>query len=229
VNGFRVAVCLPLFLLGNAMTVGTASAAEEVGLGLAYDVRSPAGSFRSVVPDMGYAGIQAKWDYYPTDELSIGFDIQCNSFRRGPDVRAPNHGPSPPTYRNVAFWSFLQTARYYFSTSALRPYVEIGGGLSAASGATRAEDLSRREVVTGFVFQPSIGVLMRFSDEDRVLSRADADEYEARALQIGSRRRPRESLFGVTVSATYAFTTVDIGGARDVGFVGLQLGIYAKP
>jgi hypothetical protein len=226
VNGFRVAVCLPLFLLANVVT-GSTAAAEEVGLGLVYDMRSPAGNFRSVAPDVGYAGIQAKWDYFPIDELSLGFDIQCNSFRRSPGVPEANSSPSPPMYRNVAFWSFLQTARYYFSTSALRPYAEIGAGLSTATGATVADDLSRREGVSGFVVQPSFGVLMRFSEDERVRS-SDAEDL-ARFAGSGARRRSRESLLGVTASVSYAFTTVDVGGARDVGFVGFQLGIYAKP
>ncbi|NVL67826.1 hypothetical protein, partial [Escherichia coli] len=57
-----------------------------------------------------------------------------------------------------------------------------------------------------------------------------SDEDETSALDIvGPRRRPRESMFGVTVSMTYAFTTADVGGARNVGFAGFQLGIYAKP
>jgi hypothetical protein len=233
VNAFRVALCVPLFLLGNVVTGNTAGAADEVGLGLAYDVRSPAGSFRGVVPDVGYAGLQAKWDYFPLDELSIGFDIQYNNFRRGPPVPDANRSPAPPTYRNVAFWSVLQTARYYFSTSALRPYAELGAGISTANGATLVDDLSRREVVTGFVVQPSVGVLIRFTEEDRVPSGAHGDDLDDRDDRIpeiiGSRRRPRESMFGVTASVTYAFTTLDVGGARDVGFVGLQLGIYAKP
>lgn len=228
-NGFRVALCLPLLLIGNVVTGSTAGAAEEVGLGLAYDVRSPSGSFRGVVPDVGYAGLQAKWDYFPIDELSIGFDIQYNAFRRGPPIPDANGSPAPPTYRNVAFWSFLQTARYYLSTSALRPYAELGAGISTATGATLATDLSRREVVSGLVLQPSIGVLMRFSDDGRARA-GTSDEDETSALDIvGPRRRPRESMFGVTVSMTYAFTTADVGGARNVGFAGFQLGIYAKP
>jgi hypothetical protein len=228
VNGFRVALCVPLFVLGNVVTGSTAGAAEEVGLGLAYDVRSPAGSFRGVVPDVGYAGLQAKWDYFPIDELSIGVAVQYNQFRRGPAIPDANGSPAPPTYRNVAFWSFLQTARYYFSTSALRPYAELGAGVSTATGATRADDLSRREVVAGLVVQPSIGVLMRFSEDDRVPAGTNGEE-EASLPDMGPRRRPRESMFGVTVSMTYAFTTADVGGARNVSFVGFQLGIYAKP
>jgi hypothetical protein len=227
VNGFRVALCLPLFLLGNVATASTASAADEGGLGIAYDMRSPAGSFRGVVPDVGAAGVQLKWDYFPIDELSLGFDIQCNTFRRGPPALAANRVASLPSYRNLAFWSFLWTARHYLSTGALRPYAELGAGLSAATGAT-AEDLSRREVVAGFVVQPAVGLLMRFSEDDRVPFSSDA-ETEAHIRRIGSRRGPDDSLFGVTVSAAYSFTTVDIGGARDVGFVGFQLGIYAKP
>jgi hypothetical protein len=228
VNGFRVALCLPLFLLGNVVTGRTAGAAEEVGLGLAYDVRSPAGGFRGVVPDVGYAGLQAKWDYFPVDELSIGLEIQYNGFRRGPAVPPANRSPTLPTYRNVELWSFLQTFRCYFSTSALRPYAELGAGVSSATGATLADDLTRRGVVTGFVVQPSVGVLMRFSQDERVPSGTDGGG-EGTTPYLGSRRRPRESMFGVTVSVTSAFTTLDIGGARDVGFVGFQLGIYAKP
>lgn len=36
-------------------------------------------------------------------------------------------------------------------------------------------------------------------------------------------------MFGVTASVTYAFTTADVGGAHNVAYAGLQLGIYAKP
>ncbi|MEA2747137.1 MAG: hypothetical protein QOI41_1280 [Myxococcales bacterium] len=228
-KGFRVALCVPLFLLGDVVTGSTAGAAEEVGLGVAYDVRAPAGSFRSVIPDVGYAGIQAKWDYFPLDELSIGVDIQYNQFRRRPTVPDADGSPTPPAYHNVGFWSFLQTARYYFSSSALRPYAELGAGLSTATGATLVDDLSRRNAVTGLVVQPSIGVLLRFSEDDRVRSSTN-DEREAGLLDLGLRRRPpRESMFGVTASLTYAFTTTEVGGARNVGFVGFQLGIYAKP
>jgi hypothetical protein len=228
-KGFRVALWVPLLLLANVVTEATADAAEEVGLGLAYDPRVPLGRFREVVPDPGLGGVQARWDYFPLDELSIGFSIQYNQFRRSPppDAIAGQNDPvTAARFRNVSCWGFLATTRYYLSTSALRPYAELGAGLSNVSGAVLANDLSRRDVGGGFIVQPSIGVLIPFSQDGES---ASADEGDAHVHDLGWTRRPRESLFGLTVSLTYAFTSADVGEARNVAYAGFQLGIYAKP
>jgi hypothetical protein len=42
-------------------------------------------------------------------------------------------------------------------------------------------------------------------------------------------RKPMESMFGLTASATYAYTTADVAGSSNVSYAGLQIGIYAKP
>jgi len=49
------------------------------------------------------------------------------------------------------------------------------------------------------------------------------------AVQSASRHGRFESMFGLTASVTYAFTTADIVGARNVSYAGIQVGIYAKP
>lgn len=231
-KGFRVAAVWLLAGIGSAASDRTAGASEEVALGVAYDARAPVGSFRNVIPEVGYAGLQAKWDYFPLDDLSIGVAIQYNNFRR----ERPSTGPggfTPATFRDVTFWSFIQTARYYLSEGEVRPYVELGGGITSALGAVLGHDLSRRDEVTGFLVQPSIGLLVRASEDDNIAARRkvyeDEDAPGAELYRIGALRRPRESLFGVTLSVSYAFTTADIGGARNVGYAGLQLGIYAKP
>jgi hypothetical protein len=229
---------VPLLLLANVATEATADAAEEVGLGIAYDPRVPLGRFREVVPDPGLGGVQARWDYFPLDELSIGFNIQYNHFRRGEPADAAAGQNDPVTtakFRNVSCWGFLATARYYLSTSALRPYAELGAGLSNVTGAVLANDLSRRDAGGGFIIQPSIGVLIPFVQEGDSPSPSlspslstDEDDGHEHDLSF-TMRRPRESMFGLTVSLTYAFTSADVGEARNVAYAGFQLGIYAKP
>ena len=85
-------------------------------------------------------------------------------------------------------------------------------------------DQPQREVNTGFIVQPSAGVLWRLTSRAHA-ERADDDQV---AL-VGSPRKPLESMFGVTASVTYAFTTADVIGANNVSYAGFQIGIYAKP
>src|SRR5690349_14759724 len=90
--------------LAMALTSGTVHAAKEVGLGVTYDPRVPLGSFRDFVPDVAVIGIQAKWDYFVLDALSIGLEAQHHRFRRGVEtdtIPIPNGAVTAPTFRNV--------------------------------------------------------------------------------------------------------------------------------
>lgn len=204
-----------------------AAAANEIALGAAYDARAPLGSLRRLTPDASFGGFQAKWDFYPIDALATGFEVQYNIFQRSPttDTLALADGAlTGTTFRYASFWSILPTVRYYlFAHSALRPYGELGAGVVGVTSAVLVSDQSQREINNGFIFQPSVGILWRLTSEHTPSATDDADSG------YRSRRAPLESMFGLTASATYAFTTADVIAANNVSYAGFQIGIYAKP
>ena len=120
----------------------------------------------------------------------------------------------------------MPTARYYlFPHGDLRPYAELGVGGSGVTSVVLVSDQSQRTNVGAFLVQPSVGVLWR-------LWRAEPEAVEAVDYDVGSVgrvRKPLESMFGLTASATYTYTTADVVGSNDVQYAGLQVGIYAKP
>jgi hypothetical protein len=200
---------------------GTANAAKEIGLGLTYDPRMPIGSFHDAMPNIAFGGMQAKWDYFPLDSLSTGMEVQYHLFQQGPQtgtIPIENGAVTAPVFRSASIWSFLPTARWYFSTRSLRPYASLGVGLTSASEAVVVSDISRRERATALIVQPSLGVLWRFVDATQPATEG-----------LPPLRRPLESLVGLTASLAWAFTTSDVLGASDVGYVGIQIGLYAKP
>lgn len=219
------------FLFVTVATVVTSSAAhaaKEIGLGIAYDPRVPVGSFRDVIPNVAFTGLQAKWDYFPLDRLSLGVGVQYHLFQRGTQtdtVAIPNGAVTAPNYRYATFWSALPVARYYFSTRTFRPYVELGAGVSSSVATVLVSDLGVRNSGVAFIIQPSVGVLWRLP----VSRSAGTGDGDLPPPSTGYSRKPLESMFGLTASLTYAFTTTDLAGASNVGYAGIQLGIYAKP
>jgi len=217
-------------ILAAASTSGTAHAAREVGLGAAYDVRAPVGGFRDFVPNISVGGLQARFDYYPLDALSGGLEAEYHLFQRGVETNTTsidNGAVTAPTYRFASIWSFLPTVRYYVSSGALRPYVALGTGVTSATGGILASDFSPRSESVAFVIQPSVGVLWRlWSDET---PRPGDPSEDAMLASAGPLRKPMESMFGLTASLAYAYTTADVLGGSSIGYAGIQVGIYAKP
>jgi hypothetical protein len=225
----RLLLVAPL-LLATALLSGTAHAAREVGLGVTYDARAPIGNFRDFVPNVSFAGFQAKWDFFPLDALSVGIEAQYQLFQRGVETNTTpiaNGAVTAPTYKYTSIWSFLPTVRYYLSSGALRPYVALGTGVSSTTGGILVSDLSPRNQGVAFIVQPSIGVLWQLWSD---LTPRPGDPGEGALLAgVSPRRKPMESMFGLTASITYAYTTADVLGVTDIGYAGIQLGIYAKP
>ena len=218
-------------LVGLATTAlsGNAAAEREVALGAAYDARVPVGSFRTTIPEASFGGFQARWDYYLTDALALGIGVQYNLFQRDTttDTLTTADGAiTGTTFRYAAFWSAMPTARYYlFPHGDLRPYAELGVGGSGVTSVVLVSDQSQRTNVGAFLVQPSVGVLWR-------LWRAEPEAVEAVDYDVGSVgrvRKPLESMFGLTASATYTYTTADVVGSNNVQYAGLQVGIYVKP
>lgn len=211
-----------------------ARATNEVGLGAAYDPRIPVGDFRSFVPGVGFAGFQLKWDYFFTDKLTAGIDVEYHLFRRDLETNTtpiPNGAITAPAFHYMTFWSFIPTARYYFSTRAIRPYAELGVGMAATGRTIAVSDLVQHDAGAALVVQPTIGALWQI-----VTNQAERAEREAAERDLGpaylqehKTHKPSESMFGLTTSIAYSFTTADALGAHNVSYVGLQLGIYAKP
>lgn len=208
-------------------TSGDAAAEKEVALGAAYDTRVPIGGLRTLIPNASFTGFQAKWDYYPLDGLSTGFEVQYNLFHRGTEtdtLAIPGGAVTATTFRYASIWSLLPTVRYYlFPRGALRPYAALGAGVVAVSSVVLVSDLNQRDLSTAFTAQPSVGLLWRLTP-DRTKSPA-ASGVEG----VAPLRKPLESMFGLTASATYAFTTADVAGASNISHAGVQIGIYAKP
>lgn len=218
-----------LLVLAVVATSGTALAHREIGLGLSYDPRVPVGSLRTLVPDAALAGVQGKWEYYAIDQrLALGFDVQYHYFQQGDAVTTvaiPNGAATAPFTRYAYFFTFLPTARYFpfgGAASTVRPYVELGVGGTSATSAVLVSDLQRRDNTGGFVVQPSLGVLWA------LVSRESAVAVPAEASDPWTSRRPRESMFGLAASVAWALTTADVVAAKDVSYVGVQLGIYTK-
>jgi hypothetical protein len=224
--------CIAALLAFATLTTTSrdAAAAKEVGLGAAYDARVPIGGLRRLLPNTSFGGLQARWDFYPLDGLSTGIAVQYNLFQRDTATETlplDNGAITATTFRYASIWSFIPTVRYYlFPRGALRPYGELGAGVTAVTSAVLISDLPQRELSTGFVIQPSAGVLWRLTSlrTSHVLDGADGDEEGS-----SSPRKPLESMFGLTASVTYAFTTADVFGASDISHAGIQIGIYAKP
>jgi hypothetical protein len=221
----RLLLVAPL-LLAAVLSSGPAHAAGEVGLGVTYDARAPIGNFRDFIPNVSFAGFQAKWDFFPLDALSVGLEAQYQLFQRGVETNTTpitNGAVTAPTYKYTSIWSFLPTVRYYLSSGAFRPYVALGTGVSSTTGGILVSDLSPRHQGIAFIVQPSIGVLWQLWSD---LTPRPGDD----ALLAGvGRRKPMESMFGLSASIAYAYTTADVLGATDIGYAGIQLGIYAKP
>lgn len=221
------------FLVGAAALLASndARATREIGLGAAYDMRAPVGGFRSFVPNTSFSGFQVKWDFYPLDALSTGVEVQYHLFQRDlvtDSVAFQDGVTTATTFRYASFWSFVPTVRYhFFEHGALRPYLSLGAGAASVTSAILVSDVSRRDNGAAFVLQPSVGVLWRLSPE-RWTPSPDAGA-EGAAPGMRPRRKPMESMFGLTASLTYTFTTADVASASDVSYAGLQLGIYAKP
>ena len=205
-----------------------AAAESEVALGAAYDARVPVGSFRRALPTSSFSGFQARWDYYPLDALATGIEVQYNLFQRPSttDTLTTADGAiTGTTFRYASFWSLMPTARYYlFPHSALRPYAEIGAGVTGVTSVVLVSDQSQRDITTAFIFQPSVGVLWRVWQPARDTS---LEGYAVPA--VGAPRKPLESMVGLTASATYSYTTADFIGSNNVSYAGFQIGIYAKP
>jgi hypothetical protein len=206
----------------------TAHAEKEVALGASYDARAPVGDFRRLIPETSFGGFQARWDFYPLDALATGIEVQYNLFQRSSKtdtISTDDAAFTGTTFRYAGFWSLMPTVRYYlFAHSTIRPYAELDAGVVAVTSAVLVSDQSRRDLVTAFIVQPSVGLLWRLTP-DRT-SNVQIDPEEAAA---GPLRRPLESMVGLTASVTYAFTTADVIAASNVSYAGFQLGIYAKP
>jgi hypothetical protein len=218
---------MALLTAATALTTsGAARAAGEIGLGAAYDPRVAVGNFRDFVPDIAFQGVQARWEYYPIDAIAIGFVVQYQFFQRGVEtdtVPIPNGAVTAPNFRSISFLSVMPTARYYFSTRGFRPYAEIGVGMSDSTSEILVSDLTQREHRGSLIVQPSLGVLWCLSPDlaDTAAGRAEHP--------FGYIRKPLESMFALSASIAYSFTTMDVVGATNVGYAGIQLGIYAKP
>lgn len=218
-------------LVGVAATAlsGNASAEREVALGAAYDARVPIGSFRRTIPEASFGGFQARWDYYLTDAIALGVGVQYNLFQRGTttDTLSTADGAiTGTTFRYASFWAAMPTVRYYlFPHSDLRPFAELGVGGAGVTSVVLVSDQSQRDITAALIVQPSVGVLWRLWHAEP--EPVEAVDYDVGA--VGGVRKPLESMFGLTASATYAYTTADVVGSSNAQYAGLQVGIYAKP
>jgi hypothetical protein len=221
-----------LAALATITTSSTARADREIALGLSYDPRVPVGSLHTLVPEIAYAGIQGKWEYYAiADRLTVGFDVQYQYFQQGTKVATeplPNGAVTAPFTRYAYFFSILPSVRWFFlgpESRFVRPFVEVGLGATSATAAVLASDLSRRSNVGGFIAQPSVGVIWAIVSREGIRPTAASASLETEPW----RTRPgRESMIGIVTSAAWSFTTADVLSARNVSYVGLQLGVYAK-
>lgn len=225
----RACVGLSL-LLALAALGGEARAAREVGFGIAYDPRVPVGNLRDLVSEVGLVGVQGRFDYYALDSLTAGLQLQYHLFDRGTEtetVGITNGAATAPFTRHAYFITVMPTARWFLSPSGtVRPYAEVAAGVTGATGAIYASDLARRSLTSGFVVQPSAGVLLRLAGADpQSIARAAAGDRPAAV----ARRRIKESMTGITASFAWSFTTADVLAAEDVMYFGIQLGVYAKP
>lgn len=209
-------------------TSRAANAQREIGLGLSYDPRLPVGTLHDLVPGVAFAGIQGKWEYYAIpSRLALGVGLQYHYFQHGDEfttVQIENGAVTAPFSRYAYFLTVLPTVRYFpFGRSwpTVRPYVELGAGVTSATGAVLASDLSRRSNEGGVVLQPSAGVLFA------VYSRRSGPSPDTGDASWVA-RRSRESMFAIAASLAWAFTTADVMTARDVSYVGVQLGVYSK-
>lgn len=217
------------FLVGTCglTTSRRASAEKEIGLGVSYDPRVAVGGLRDVVPSAAVAGVQAKWEYYAIAErLALGVGFQYHYFQAGGDVATYQVDSGAVTgafTRYAYFFTLLPTARVFplgRASSAVRPYGELGLGATSAAGRVLASDLSRRSQTGGLVVQPSVGVLWA------ITSRGGGPDESLEGLPPP--RRSRETVFGITTSLAWTFTTADVFTATNVSYVGAQLGLYAK-
>ena len=205
-----------------------AAAANEIGLGATYDARAPLGSFRTSIKNTSFAGLQVRWDFFPKDVFALGVEAQYNLFERGEATETVTRADAAITgtsFHYATFWSFLPTARYYlFPRNMVRPYAELGVGATLVTSAVLISDQSQRDTSPALIVQPSLGVLIRLTPDRR------AEEKAERERELGpGAREPLESMFGLTASVTYAYTTADVLTSNNVSYAGLQVGIYAKP
>ena len=223
-----VRILLPLVVL---VTSATARADREIGLGLEYDPRMPIGSLRGIVPTAGIMGVQGKWEYYAVpDRLALGFGVQYHYFQQGNETRTvdfQNGAATAQFTRYAYFFSLLPSARWFpwgSNLRTVRPFAEIGAGITSATGAVLASALSRRSKEGGFFVQPALGMLWSLYSHEASSSWA-AGAAEATPW-IKTRRR--ESMFAVSASVAWAYTTADVLTANNVNYVGIQLGVYSK-
>ncbi len=221
--------------LAQAATSGTAHADREIGLGVSYDPRVPVGSLRDLVPAVAVAGVQGKWEYYAiADTLALGFDVQYHYFQEGTQTRTVpfENGAATATFTRYAYlFSLIPTVRWFPGGSTLRtfrPFLELGAGVTSATGAVLASDLSRRSNLGGFVAQPSIGVVWALMSRDSLHSASTVKPAEDEPWTAWIPSRRREAMLGISASLAWAFTTADVLTAKDINYVGVQLGVYTK-
>ena len=207
---------------------GDAAAANEIGLGVNYDARAPLGSFRTSIKNTSFSGLQLRWDFFLKDVFALGLEVQYNLFERGEateTVTTPDATITGTSFHYATFWSFLPTARYFFfARDRVRPYAELGVGATFVTSAVLISDQSQRDTSPAFIVQPSLGVLVRLTPDHR------REEIAERERELGpGAREPLESMFGLTASVTYAYTTADVLTSNNVSYAGFQVGIYAKP
>jgi hypothetical protein len=227
---FSILGCL--VALATIVTAKGARADKEIGLGVSYDPRLPVGSLRTLVPDVALAGVQGQWEYYVVaDKLAAGFQFQYHYFQGGrgvTTVQIDNGAATAPFTRYAYFLTFLPTVRWLpagRSSRTVRPYVELGAGATSATSALLASDLSRNRNEGGFVLEPSAGVLWAIASRE-IGAPTSSGAAEEGAPPLPNRRR--ETMLGVQTSVAWAFTTADVVAARNVSYLGVQVGLYSK-
>jgi hypothetical protein len=202
-----------------------------MGLGISYDPRISLGSLHDLVPTPAFAGVQGKWEYYAIDRrLTFGLELQYHYFQDRADVTTverENGAVTAPFTRYAYFVAVLPSVRYFPWASTLRvvrPYAELGAGATSSTSAVQASDLIRRENTGGIIVQPSVGIIWAIVSHQENHGGA----LEGSGPPASRTRSPRESMFGITASAAWAFTTADVLTATNVSYVGAQLGVYSK-
>lgn len=126
-----------LYILIAALLFGTAAGAQQKGsaqLNLQYKVGLPTGTFKNIVPDNSYRGLQASVLYGVSNNLAVGFGTGFQDFYQKYPRQVYNleDGGNLSAVRSYSIQTIplLAEAKWTAAspTAAVQPYVALGVG-----------------------------------------------------------------------------------------------------
>ncbi len=137
----------------------------ETLYGLNWEVSAPIGDFKnSFISDWGLRGFSGEGRYMLPQGISVGASFSWNRWSQewsNLQVDVPNGNISGPVYRYADMFALRFLVHYYFTQSAIQPYVGAGIGGVWAYSYQQIVDLGWSQDSFNFIVDPELGVLVK--------------------------------------------------------------------